>query len=117
MHDLAIIVVSTNEAHWLRPALSTVFAHAGDVSLDVVVADNESTDGTRELVESEFPEARVVECANHGFAHANNRAWMTTTLVTRSSSIRTPRSSRARSRSSYPRWTNGRTSVWPASSR
>ena len=37
-----------------------------------------STDGTRELVESEFPAARVVTCENHGFSHANNRALMTT---------------------------------------
>ena len=78
MHDLAIIVVSTNEAHWLRPALATVFEHAGAITLDVVVADNNSSDGTRELVEKEFPAARVVHCENHGFAHANNRAWMTT---------------------------------------
>ena len=78
MHDLAIIVVSTNEAHWLRPCLSTVFEHAGDIELDVVVGNNRSTDGTRELVENEFPGARVVTCENHGFAHANNRAWMTT---------------------------------------
>ena len=44
-------------------------------SLDVIVVDNESTDGTRELVESEFPRARESSlCENHGFAHANNRA-------------------------------------------
>ena len=30
------------------------------MSEDVIVADNESTDGTRELVESEFPKARVI---------------------------------------------------------
>jgi N-acetylglucosaminyl-diphospho-decaprenol L-rhamnosyltransferase len=78
VHDLAVIVVSTNEAHWLGPALRTVFEHAGGIELDVVVADNASTDGTRELVEREFPAARVVACENHGFAHANNRAWMTT---------------------------------------
>jgi hypothetical protein len=77
VHDLAIIVVSTNEAHWLRRCLTTIFEHAGDVDLDVVVADNESTDGTRELVESEFPLARVVPCVNRGFAHANNSAWRT----------------------------------------
>jgi GT2 family glycosyltransferase len=69
--------VSTNEAHWLRPALRSIFERAGEASLDVVIADNESTDGTRELVESEFPQARVVGCANRGFAHANNRGWMT----------------------------------------
>jgi N-acetylglucosaminyl-diphospho-decaprenol L-rhamnosyltransferase len=75
---LAVIVVSTNEAAWLRPCLETVFAHAGGIDLDVVVADNESTDGTAELVEREFPAARVVRCRNHGFGHANNRAIMTT---------------------------------------
>ena len=77
MHDLAIIIVSTNEAKWLRPCLSTVFAHAGGVSLDVVVVDNSSTDGTRELVETEFPQARVVESVNRGFGHANNRGAVT----------------------------------------
>jgi hypothetical protein len=75
--DLAIITVSTNEARWLRPCLSTLFSHLGDLRADVVVVDNESRDGTRELVESEFPEARVVPSANHGFSHANNRALMT----------------------------------------
>jgi N-acetylglucosaminyl-diphospho-decaprenol L-rhamnosyltransferase len=76
VHDLAIIVVSTNEAKWLRPCLSTVFEHAGPIDLQLFVADNESTDGTRELIEEEFPEARVVSCRNHGFSHANNRGIM-----------------------------------------
>lgn len=72
-HDLAIVVVSTNEAKWLKPCLSTVLASAGDASVDVVVVDNESTDGTRELVKSKFPSVRVVDSRNHGFSHANNR--------------------------------------------
>jgi GT2 family glycosyltransferase len=78
MDDLAVIVVSTNEAHWLHACLSSVFAHRGACSLDVVVADNESTDGTAKLVADEFPEGRVVRCVNRGFAHANNRALATT---------------------------------------
>ena len=77
MHDLAIIIVSTNEARWLEPCLRTVFAHAGDATLDVVVVDNSSTDGTRELVETQFPEARVVTSVNRGFGHANNRGAIT----------------------------------------
>jgi len=76
--DLAVIVVSTNEAQWLRACLSSVFEHGGACSLDVVVADNGSTDGTAELVTEEFPEARVVSCVNRGFAHANNRGLETT---------------------------------------
>jgi N-acetylglucosaminyl-diphospho-decaprenol L-rhamnosyltransferase len=75
--DIAIITVSTSEAQWLRPCLSTVFAHMGDVSWDVVVVDNESRDETAEVVATEFPGARVVPSRNHGFSHANNRGLMT----------------------------------------
>lgn len=77
--DLAIIVVSTNEARWLDVCLSTAFSHAGTATLDCVVVDNESTDGTRELIESRFPQVRVVSSRNRGFAHANNRGLETTT--------------------------------------
>ncbi|HXB66337.1 MAG TPA: glycosyltransferase family 2 protein [Solirubrobacteraceae bacterium] len=71
--DLAIVVISTNEARWLEPCLTTVFDHAGTATLQVIVVDNSSTDGTRELVESRFPEASVVTSINRGFAHGNNR--------------------------------------------
>jgi GT2 family glycosyltransferase len=77
MHDLAIIIVSTNEARWLRACLPTVFAATGDLHVDVVVVANGGDADTRVLVETEFPRARVVACANHGFPHANNRALMT----------------------------------------
>jgi GT2 family glycosyltransferase len=53
------------------------FSRIADVSVDVVVVDNESTDGTAELVATEFPDARVVWSRNLGFSHANNRALMT----------------------------------------
>jgi N-acetylglucosaminyl-diphospho-decaprenol L-rhamnosyltransferase len=79
VHDLAVIVVSTNEAHWVRPCLRTVEAHLGDVDADLVVVDNDSTDGTAQMVAREYPRARVVPSANHGFSHANNRALMTCT--------------------------------------
>lgn len=77
MYDLAVITVSTNEAHWIRPLLPTVFAHMGDISCEVVVVDNDSHDGIADVVASEYPEARTVRSANHGFGHANNRALMT----------------------------------------
>lgn len=70
--------MSANSAHWLRPCLSTLFAHLGKLRADVVVADNGSTDGTAELVDREFPAARVVSCENRGFSHGNNRALVTT---------------------------------------
>jgi GT2 family glycosyltransferase len=77
VHDLAVIIVSTNEGHWLRGCLPTVFAASEGLRVDVVVVNNGSDDGTGDLVRSEFPDARVVASANHGFPHANNRALMT----------------------------------------
>jgi GT2 family glycosyltransferase len=77
--DVAVVIVSTNEGHWLEDCVSTVFARAGTASLDVIVVDNDSRDGTREIVETNFPEARVVSSRNRGFAHGNNRGLETTT--------------------------------------
>jgi hypothetical protein len=77
MHDLAVIVVSYNHEAWLTPCLTTVFERSGDLDLDVVVVDSESTDGTAALISDSFPEARVVSCRNRGFGHANNRGLLT----------------------------------------
>ena len=74
--DLSIIIVSTNEASWLERCLSTLFVHAGPLALDVIVVDNDSVDGTADLVRNRFSTARVVSCENHGFGHANNRGIM-----------------------------------------
>jgi GT2 family glycosyltransferase len=78
VHDLAVIVVAIpNEAHWIRPCLRSVGEHAGGgITLEAIVADNR-TPGITEIIEEEFLWARVIECDNHGFAHANNRALAT----------------------------------------
>ena len=76
VHDLAIITV-TMESRWMRSLLPTVFDHVGEISVDVVVVDNDSKDGTAELVANQFPEARTLWSANHGFGYANNRGLMT----------------------------------------
>ena len=76
MLDIAIIIVSHNSARWLRSCLRSVFAHMGAVRADVIVVDSQSSDETEDVVAGEFPDARLVRCSNHGFAHANNRALM-----------------------------------------
>jgi hypothetical protein len=67
------VVVSANDARWLVPCLSSVYAHAGEIELEAIVVDNASTDGTRELVQSRFPQARVLRSPNLGYAYGNNR--------------------------------------------
>jgi GT2 family glycosyltransferase len=76
--DLAVIVVSANSGRWLRPCLASVFARAGDASLEVVVVDAECTDDTAAAT-AEFPDARLLPAENHGFAYGNNRAFLATT--------------------------------------
>jgi N-acetylglucosaminyl-diphospho-decaprenol L-rhamnosyltransferase len=71
--DLAIIVVSANDAGWLQACLSSVYAHAGGVEVEVIVVANGCTDATRELVCRGFPRARLIDAPNHGFAAGNNR--------------------------------------------
>jgi GT2 family glycosyltransferase len=77
VHDVCAIIVSHNSKAWLEPALSSLYARADDVDLDVVVVDNGS-DGAADYVERRFPSARTITCPNRGFAHANNRALRTT---------------------------------------
>lgn len=72
MRDLAVVIVSYNSAPWLRPCLSSLYEHAGDVRLNVIVVDNGSTDGSVELIEREFPQVRAVRAENRGFSAGNN---------------------------------------------
>jgi N-acetylglucosaminyl-diphospho-decaprenol L-rhamnosyltransferase len=73
--DLTVAIVSFNDGHWLGPCLTSVFEHAGDIAINVVVVDN-GHDGAHRLVESRFPAVRVLRTENRGFGHANNRAVM-----------------------------------------
>lgn len=72
MNDVCAIIVSHNGKRWLDAALTTLFARAGEVDLDVVVVDNGS-DGAAAHVADRFHAVRTVACENHGFGHANNR--------------------------------------------
>jgi N-acetylglucosaminyl-diphospho-decaprenol L-rhamnosyltransferase len=73
MLDLAIVVVSYNVHALLRRCLSTVYASEGDFTFELVVVDNASSDGSAEMVQSEFPEARLIKNQeNVGYPAGNN---------------------------------------------
>lgn len=76
MDDVCVIIVSHNGKRWLDGALGSLFAHADDLALDVVVVDNGS-DGSAAYVEERFPGVRTIVCANRGFGAANNVALAT----------------------------------------
>ena len=57
----------------VRDCLTTLFEHAPSRPLEVFVADNDSGDGTVEMVRAEFPQVRLLAAGgNLGFGKATN---------------------------------------------
>lgn len=72
--DLGIVIVSYNVRDLLRENLQSVFSSVGKGSVEVVVVDNASHDGSAEMVEKEFPKVCLIANKhNAGFASAVNQ--------------------------------------------
>lgn len=77
MLDVAVIIVSWNVREYLADCLRSVFAEleCSQLAGQVWVVDNNSTDGTRELLHDLFPTTKlIVNDNNPGFGAANNQA-------------------------------------------
>ncbi|MEA3401309.1 MAG: glycosyltransferase family 2 protein [Armatimonadota bacterium] len=73
--DLSICIVSYNCRRLLSRCLESIREHSGRLSVEVIVADNASTDGTPQMVRERFPEAIVLANEeNRGFAGGTNQA-------------------------------------------
>ncbi|MEA3463840.1 MAG: glycosyltransferase family 2 protein [Patescibacteria group bacterium] len=73
--DLSIIIISWNVREKLRENLKALFNSKGDFEYEVFVVDNNSADGSVEMVKNEFPRVElIVNKENFGFAKANNQA-------------------------------------------
>ena len=71
--SVCVAIVTYNSARYIRRCLDAVFAQRG-VALEVVVADNASTDGTREILERCHGRIRLIlNGRNEGFAAAQNQ--------------------------------------------
>lgn len=72
---VSIIIVNYNTKDFTRNCLKSIFEQTKDISFEVLVSDNGSTDGSIEMIKSEFPQVILIENnANLGFGAANNRA-------------------------------------------
>ncbi len=71
--DLSVVVVSFNTVDCLDACLRSVFAAKG-VEIEVFVVDNDSRDGSADMVEAKYPAVTLVRNAeNVGFARAVNQ--------------------------------------------
>lgn len=73
--DVSVCIISFNTKELLQNCLRSIEYHTHRVSYEVIVVDNNSVDGTQEMLTSLFPEVRTIfNSANQGFAKGTNQA-------------------------------------------
>ena len=70
--DISIIVVTFNGRDQALLTLRSAQAAVGDASVEWIVVDSGSTDGTPDAIERAYPDVTVVRAENRGFAAGNN---------------------------------------------
>lgn len=74
-HKIAVIIVNYNVEYFLEQCLNSVYKSLEKVSGEVFVVDNNSIDGSVEMVRQKFPQANLIANKdNRGFSKANNQA-------------------------------------------
>lgn len=72
--EISIVIVTHQAAEFIGQNLERLYALRTNVKFDVIIVDNDSTDGTPELIRARFPQVRLIRNAyNSGFAHACNQ--------------------------------------------
>ena len=72
--DLAVIIVSYKTRDLLEKCLASIFNDPCDLSLQVIVADNNSGDGAPDMVREKFPDVLLFDNKeNLGYSAANNQ--------------------------------------------
>lgn len=71
--DLSVVIVSWNVRDLLDRCLQSINAGRGELSLEVVVVDSGSSDGTPDMVDRQYPWVRLIaRDDNVGFPKGNN---------------------------------------------
>lgn len=72
---LSIVIVNYNVKYFLEQCLYAAYKAASKISSEIIVVDNDSVDGSCQMVAEKFPEATLIaNKENVGFSKANNQA-------------------------------------------
>ncbi|MDA9521541.1 glycosyl transferase [Bradyrhizobium sp. CCBAU 11434] len=73
--DVSVLVVNYNTEHLIDRMMASLVAGADQLRLQIIVVDNNSKDGSVDLISTRYPEVELVRSeVNLGFARANNLA-------------------------------------------
>jgi len=69
---VSVIILNYNGKRFLKDCLDTISNQSVD-NYEIILVDNNSTDGSVELVKANYPNVKLIECKeNYGFAKGNN---------------------------------------------
>jgi O-antigen biosynthesis protein len=72
--DLSVVIVNYNVRYFLEQCLQSVVKACKQLQAEVIVVDNNSVDGSVEMVREKFPDVRLIANEqNLGFSAANNQ--------------------------------------------
>src|SRR3989338_7796248 len=73
---LSIILVNWNCGQTIFDCLESLYTHIKDINFEIIVVDNNSTDGSREYIEKHFSQVVLIKNDfNNLFAGANNQGY------------------------------------------
>ena len=73
--DVSVCIVNWNCCDYLRGLLTSIDSAREDLTIEVIVVDNASTDNSPAMVQAEFPKVHLIRNDLHqGVAKANNQA-------------------------------------------
>lgn len=72
---LSVVIVNYNVKYFLEQCLHSVRSASRNIDCEIFVVDNNSVDGSVQMVEEKFPEVKLIANQdNRGFSRANNQA-------------------------------------------
>ncbi len=72
---LSIVVVNWNTNDLLGDCLNSIYGNPPEGEFEVIVVDNASTDGSQDVIKTNFPQVKLIaNDQNLGFSRANNQA-------------------------------------------
>ncbi|WP_128331326.1 glycosyltransferase family 2 protein [Apibacter sp. HY039] len=76
MIQLSVIIVNYNSKFYLKSCLESVNDASRNLNVEIIVIDNDSSDGSYEFIISDFPQITWIQNSeNLGFSKANNIAF------------------------------------------